>query len=67
MSVNLFSVLDVLQNHYFVSATKCVCVSLRAVYLVLLNLSFPRMSVCVCVCVCVYVTERETVLRNSPL
>ncbi len=22
---------------------------------------------CVCVCVCVYVTERETVLMNSPL
>ncbi len=37
----------------------CVCVSLRAVYLVFLNLSF--------LCVCVYVTERETVLMNSPL
>ncbi len=37
----------------------CVCVSMRAVYLVLLNLSFLR--------VCVYVTERETVLMNSPL
>ncbi len=64
----------------------CVCVSMRAVYLVLLNLSFLRMSVCLClyaycllsifkpfiseclcVCVCVYVTERETVLMNSPL
>ncbi len=60
----------------------CVCISMRAVYLVLLNLSFLRMSVClyaycllsifkpfisVCVCVCVYVTERETVLMNSPL
>ncbi len=44
MSVNLFSVLDVFENHYFISATKCVCVcvcvsvSMRAVYLVLLNL-----------------------------
>ncbi len=62
----------------------CVCVSMRAVYLVLLNLSFLRMSVCLCLyaycllsifkpfiseclCVCVYVTERETVLMNSPL
>ncbi len=64
-----------------------MCVSMRAVYFVLLNLSFLRMSVCVCVCVCmltcllsifkpfisvcvcvcVYVTERETVLMNSPL
>ncbi len=61
-----------------------MCVSMRAVYLVLLNLSFLRMSVCVCLyaycllsifkpfisaclCVCVYVTERETVLMNSPL
>ncbi len=26
----------------------CVCDSMRAVYLVLLNLSFLRMSVCVC-------------------
>ncbi len=26
----------------------CVCVSMRAVYLVLLNLSFLRMSVCLC-------------------
>ncbi len=75
MSVNLFSVLDVFENHYFVSATKCVCVSLRAVYLVLLNLSFPRMSVCVClyaycslsifkpfisVCVCVCDRERDS-------
>ncbi len=92
MSVNLFSILDVFENHYFISATKwvCVCVSMRAVYLLLLNLSFLRMSVCVCVClyaycllsifkpfisvcvcvcvcVCVYVTERETVLMNSPL
>ncbi len=90
VSVNLFSVLDVFENHYFISATKwvcvcvCVCVTMRAVYLVLLNLSFLRMSVCVClyaycllsifkpfisvcVCVCVYVTERETVLMNSPL
>ncbi len=86
MSVNLFSILDVFENHYFISATKwvCVCVSMRAVYLVLLNLSFLRMSVVcvlyaycllsifkpfisVCVCVCVYVTERETVLMNSPL
>ncbi len=86
MSVNLFSILDVFENHYFISATKwvCVCVSMRAVYLVLLNLSFLRMSVClclyaycllsifkpfisVCLCVCVYVTERETVLMNSPL
>ncbi len=58
MSVNLFSVLDVFENHYFISATKwvcvcvcvgvCVCVSMRAVYLVLLNLSFLRMSVCLC-------------------
>ncbi len=45
------------------SVCVCVCVSLRAVYLVFLNLSF----LCVCVCVCVYVTERETVLKNSPL
>ncbi len=60
----------------------CVCVSMRAVYLVLLNLSFLCMSLCLCaycllsifkpfisacVCVCVYVTERETVLMNSPL
>ncbi len=86
MSVNLFSILDVFENHYFIFATKwvCVCVSMRAVYLVLLNLSFLRMSVCVCLyaycllsifkpfisaclCVCVYVTERETVLMNSPL
>ncbi len=61
-----------------------VCVIMRAVYLVLLNLSFLRMSVCLCLyaycllsifkpfisaclCVCVYVTERETVLMNSPL
>ncbi len=56
MSVNLFSILDVFENHYFISATKwvcvcvcvCVCVSMRAVYLVLLNLSFLRMSVCLC-------------------
>ncbi len=57
---------------------------MRAVYLVLLNLSFLRMSVCLCLyaycllsifkpfisaclCVCVNVTERETVLMNSPL
>ncbi len=26
MSVNLFSILDVFENHYFISATKCVCV-----------------------------------------
>ncbi len=26
MSVNLFSVLDVFENHYFISATKIVCV-----------------------------------------
>ncbi len=58
----------------------CVCVSMRAVYLVLLNLSFLRMSVCVClyaycllsifkpfISMCVCVTERETVLMNSPL
>ncbi len=62
----------------------CVCVSMRAVYLVLLNLSFLCMSLCLClyaycllsifkpfisacVCVCMYVTERETVLMNSPL
>ncbi len=52
MSVNLFSVLDVFENHNFISATKCVCVcvSMHAVYLVLLNLSFLRMSVCVFVC-----------------
>ncbi len=28
---------------------------------------FISVCVCVCVCVCVYVTERETVLMNSPL
>ncbi len=93
MSVNLFSVLEVYENHYFISATKwvcvcvcvCVCVSMRAVYLVLpfisayvcvclyayclLSIFKPFVSVCVCVCVCVgvYVTERETVLMNSPL
>ncbi len=56
MSVNLFSILDVFENHYFISATKsvcvwvcvCVCVSMRAVYLVLLNLSFLCMSLCLC-------------------
>ncbi len=63
-----------------VSVCVCVCVSMRAVYLVLLNLSFLRMSVCLClyaycllsifkpfISACVYVTERETVLMNSPL
>ncbi len=47
----------------YLQQSECVyvCVSMRAVYLVLLNLSFLRMSVCV------YVTERETVLMNSPL
>ncbi len=77
VSVNLFSILDVFENHYFISATKwvCVCVSMRAVYLVLLNLSFLRMSVGLClyaycllsilnlsflrVCVCVCVCDRE--------
>ncbi len=62
------------------SVCVCVCVSMRAVYLVLLNLSFLRTSVCVClyaycllsifkpfISVCVCVTERETVLMNSPL
>ncbi len=73
-----------LQQSECVCVCVCVCVSMRAVYLVLLNLSFLRMSVCVCLyaycllsifkpfisaclCVCVYVTERETVLMNSPL
>ncbi len=68
----------------YLQQSECVCVSMRAVYLVLLNLSFLRMSVCLCLyafcllsifkpfisaclCVCVYVTERETVLMNSPL
>ncbi len=73
MSVNLFSVLEVYENHYFISATKwvcvCMCVSMRAVYLVLpfisayvcvclyayclLSIFKPFISVCVCVCVCV--------------
>ncbi len=38
MSVNLFSVLDDFENHYFISATKCVCVCA---------------CVCVCVLACV--------------
>ncbi len=34
----------------YLQQSECVCVSMRAVYLVLLNLSFLRMSVCVFVC-----------------
>ncbi len=51
MSANLFSVLDVFEKSLFYICNKvCVCVTMRAVYLVLLNLSFLRMSVCVFVC-----------------
>ncbi len=32
----------------YLQQSECVCVSMRAVYLVLLNLSFLRMSVFVC-------------------
>ncbi len=34
----------------YLQQSECVCVSMHAVYLVLLNLSFLRMSVCVFVC-----------------
>ncbi len=34
----------------YLQQSECVCVSMRTVYLVLLNLSFLRMSVCVFVC-----------------
>ncbi len=34
----------------YLQQSECVCVSMRAVYSVLLNLSFLRMSVCVFVC-----------------
>ncbi len=34
----------------YLQQSECVCVSMRAVYLVLLNLSFLCMSVCVFVC-----------------
>ncbi len=54
----------------YLQQSECVCVSMRAVYLVLLNLSFLRMSVCVfvcllfikhlCVCVCVCDRERDS-------
>ncbi len=75
MSVNLFSILDVFENHYFISATKWVCVCVCVCVLACV-LSFLRMSVCLClyaycllsifkpfisacVCVCVCVCDRE--------
>ncbi len=45
MSVNLFFVLDVFENHYFISATKWCMFSIIKTF--------------ISVCVCVYVTERE--------
>ncbi len=49
MSVNLFSILDIFENHYFISATS-VCVLACMLYSIIKP--FISAYVCVCVFVC---------------